>query len=121
MLRCRRRAPKMARMPKDLEPIERAERKTDRAHDVLRGARRSLRGFFHPKNVAVIGASETERTVGRTLLWNLVSSPFGGTVYPVNPKRASVLGIRAYPNIAEVPDKIDLAVIATPATTVPGV
>src|SRR2546423_1243938 len=101
--------------------IDRTDRKTDRAHDVLRGARRSLRGFFHPKNVAVIGATETERTVGRTLLWNLVSSPFGGTVYPVNPKRASVLGIRAYPDIAAVPDKVDLAVVATPAVTVPGV
>ena len=96
-------------------------RKTDRAHDVLRGARRSLRGMFHPRNVAVIGASETPGTVGRTLLWNLVSSPFGGTVYPVNPKHPSVLGIRAYPSMGEVPDKVDLAVIATPAATVPGI
>jgi acetyltransferase len=96
-------------------------KKTDRAHDVLRWAKRSLRGIFHPKNVAVIGASETAGTVGRTLLWNLVSSPFGGTVYPVNPKRASVLGIRACPSIRDVPDQVDLAVIATPAVTVPGI
>src|SRR5262245_3025831 len=96
-------------------------RKTDRAHDVLRWAKRSLRGIFHPNNVAVIGASETAGTVGRTLLWNLVSSPFGGTVYPVNPKRSSVLGIRAYSSIRDVPDKVDLAVIATPAVTVPGI
>jgi acetyltransferase len=43
--------------------------------------------FFRPKSVAVIGATETPGSVGRTLLWNLVTSPFGGTVYPVNPKR----------------------------------
>src|SRR5260370_20240290 len=96
------------------------DRKTDRAHDVLRGARRSLHGIFHPRNVAVIGATETPCTVGRTLLWNLVSSPFGGTVYPGNPKRASVLGIRPYPSIGGVPDKVPLAVITTPAATRPG-
>jgi len=93
--------------------------KTDRAHDVLRNVHRSLVGIFHPKNVAVIGASEAAGSVGRTLLWNLVSSPFGGTVYPVNPKHASVLGIRTYPSIADVPDAVDLAVVATPASTVP--
>jgi acetyltransferase len=57
--------------------------------------------------------------VGRTLLFNLISSPFGGTVYPVNPKRDSVLGIKAYPSISDIPDPVDLAIIATPAKTVP--
>ena len=52
--------------------------------------------FFSPKTVAVVGATEAANTVGRTLLWNLVTSPFGGTVYPVNPKRPSVLGVKAY-------------------------
>ena len=52
--------------------------------------------FFSPKTVAVIGATENPDTVGRTMLWNLVTSPFGGTVYPVNPKRPSVLGVKAY-------------------------
>jgi len=59
--------------------------------------------------------------VGRTLLWNLISSPFGGTVFPVNPRRTNVLGIKAYPNIAAVPERVDLAVIVTPAPTVPGI
>jgi acetyltransferase len=77
--------------------------------------------FFRPRSVAVIGATETPRSVGRTLLHNLISSPFGGTVYPVNPKRDSVLGIKAYPSIAEVPGPVDLAVVVTPAATVPGV
>lgn len=93
---------------------------TDRAHDVLRHEPRGLDAIFKPRNVAVIGATETSGAVGRTLLWNLISNPFGGTVFPVNPKRPSVLGIKAYPSIAAVPAKVDLAVIATPAASVPG-
>ena len=94
---------------------------SESAHDILGLRRRPLDVFFSPQNVAVIGATETTASVGRTILWNLINSPFGGTVYPVNPKRSSVLGIRAYANIAAVPDKVDLAVIVTPAKTVPGV
>jgi acetyltransferase len=80
-----------------------------------------LDAIFSPKNVAVIGATESPNTVGRTLVWNLISSPFGGAVFPVNPKRPSVLGIKAYPNIAAVPEPVDLAVVTTPAQTVPGI
>jgi acetyltransferase len=69
----------------------------------------------------VVGATEHAGTVGRTLLWNLISSSFGGTVYPVNPKRPSVLGIKAYPRVSDIPDPVDLAVIATPAPTVPDI
>jgi acetyltransferase len=54
-------------------------------------------------------------------LWNLIGSPFGGTVFPVNPKHHSVMGIKAYPNIATIPEPVDLAVIATPAPTVPAI
>jgi acetyltransferase len=75
--------------------------------------------FFQPKSVAVIGASESAGSVGRIILWNLISSPFGGTVYPVNPKRASILGIRAYPNVAALPEPVELAVIITRADAVP--
>lgn len=83
--------------------------------------RRDLDVFFRPASVAVIGATERSGHVGRTVLWNLISSPFGGAVYPINAKRSSVLGIKAYPNIASVPDRVELAVIMTPAATVPGV
>lgn len=83
--------------------------------------RHPLDPIFSPKNVAIIGASERKGTVGRTLIWNLISHPFGGTVYPVNPKRANVLGVHAYPSVADVPVPIDLAIIATPARTVPGI
>jgi acetyltransferase len=91
------------------------------ASDILRRRHRPLGAFFSPQSVAVIGASERAGSVGRTLLWNLISSPFGGTVFPVNPNRPSVLGIKAYPNIAAVPESVDLAVIATPASTMPRV
>jgi acetyltransferase len=90
------------------------------AHDILR-QQRAMDVFFKPNTVAVIGATETAGSVGRTLLWNLISSPFGGTVFPVNPKRTNVLGIKAYPSITVVPEKVDLAVIVTPAPTVPGI
>src|SRR4051794_18630203 len=91
----------------------------DPSHDVLRQERPSLDAIFRPQTVALIGATEAAGSVGRTLLWNLVSNPFGGTVFPVNPKRAGVLGIKAYPDIKSVPARVDLAVIATPAPGIP--
>jgi len=77
--------------------------------------------FFSPKTVAVIGATENPGTVGRTLLWNLVTSPFGGTVYPVNPKRPSVLGVKAYASVSDIPEPVDLAVVVTPPPSIPGI
>jgi acetyltransferase len=97
-------------------------RTTGLAHDVLKQAKQHpLDPFFRPRSVAVIGATETPRSVGRTLLHNLISTPFGGTVYPVNPKRENVLGIKAYRSIADVPGPVDLAVVVTPAAVVPRV
>ncbi len=89
------------------------------AHDILRQSRVQLDLFFAPKTVAVIGATERAGSVGRNVLWNLISSPFGGTVFPVNPNRSNVLGIKAYPRIAGVPEPVDLAVVVTPAPIVP--
>src|ERR1044071_245869 len=83
--------------------------------------RSTLDPLFSPKSVAVVGATETANSVGRTVLWNLLKSPFGGTVYPVNPKRPSVLGIKAYSSVAELPGRVDLAIIVTPAKSVPAV
>ena len=94
---------------------------TDPSHDIFRSERQPLEAIFAPRTVAVVGASEDAESVGRTLLWNLLSNPFGGSVYPVNPGRTSVLGVRAYPNVATVPEQVDLAVVATPAPTVPGI
>jgi acetyltransferase len=94
---------------------------TDRAHDVWRSEGHPLDAIFAPRTVAVIGATDRTGSVGRAVLWSLVSSPFGGTVYPVSEKRTSVLGIKAYKRIAEIPEPVDLAVVVTPAATVPGI
>ncbi|HRW58164.1 MAG TPA: bifunctional acetate--CoA ligase family protein/GNAT family N-acetyltransferase [Chlamydiales bacterium] len=74
--------------------------------------------FFYPETVAVIGATEKEGSVGRTLMWNLLRSPFGGTIYPVNLTRESILGVKAYKSVKAIDKKIDLAVVATPAKIV---
>jgi acetyltransferase len=89
------------------------------AHDIFRQERHPLEPFFKPRSVALIGATESAGSVGRTLLQNLLATPFGGPVFPVNPKRDSVLGIKAYRSVTDIPGPIDLAVIATPASTVP--
>ena len=87
-----------------------------------RGPRRgTLEPIFSPRSVAVVGASDAVGSVGRTIVWNLLSGPFGGAVYPVNPNRPSVLGVKAYPRLADLPEAVDLAVVATPADSVPGV
>ena len=83
--------------------------------------RKPLDAIFAPHSVAVIGATERPGSVGRTIIANLIASPFGGVVYPVSLKRKSVLGIRTYPSLADVPDNVDLAIIVTPAATVPAI
>lgn len=93
----------------------------DRAHDILRRERRPLDAIFRPASVAVVGATEKAGSVGRTVLANLIATPFGGTVFPVNPTRRNVLGVRAYRRVVDVPEPVDLAVIVTPAPTVPAV
>ena len=93
----------------------------DRAHDVFRSEGHPLDSMFAPRSVAVIGASERQGGVGRAVVWSLVSSPFGGTVYPVSDKYASVLGIKTYPHIGAIPERVDLAVVVTPAAAVPGI
>ncbi len=93
----------------------------DPAHDVLGYEREQLDAIFRPETVAVIGATDRPGSVGRTIMWNLVSSPFGGTVFPVNSRRPNVLGIKAYPSISQVPARVDLAVIVAPAPAVPDI
>jgi acetyltransferase len=93
----------------------------DPSHDVLKYESNPLDSIFMPKNIGLIGATENPGSVGRTIMWNLISNPFGGAVFPINPKRASVLGVKAYATIADLPEPVDLAVIVTPANTVPGI
>ncbi|MGZ5568719.1 MAG: CoA-binding protein, partial [Limisphaerales bacterium] len=85
----------------------------------IRWTRRPLDNFFGPKTVAVIGATDKVGSVGRAVIENLRA--FEGTVYPINPKREEVLGFKCLPNLAAAQKQIDLAVIVTPATSVPGI
>ena len=76
--------------------------------------------MFDPKTIALIGATEKEGAVGRTILENLLRSK-GRRIFPVNPHTSKVLDVESYPAIAGVPEHVDLAVVATPARSVPGV
>src|SRR3954468_14533481 len=86
--------------PKNMQATKPSRKK------LLHSRNQPLDVFFSPKTVAVIGATEKAGTVARTLLWNLVTSPFGGTVYPVNPHRASVLGVKAYKSVSDIPEDV---------------
>ena len=81
----------------------------------------SLRFFFSPASVAVVGATEREGSVGGTVIRNVLQGQYRGRVYPINPQRTEVRGLRCYPSIGAVPEAVDLAVIVTPADTVPGI
>src|SRR5579864_3168906 len=93
----------------------------DKSHDVLRSETRPLDSLFKPGAVAVIGATERAGSVGRAVVCNLHVPAFQGNVYPVNPQHSSILGLTAYPSIHEVPQAVDLAVIVTPAASVPAI
>lgn len=84
-------------------------------------ARTSLEKMFSPRSVAVIGATDRPGTVAQTLVSNLIQGKFPGSILPVNPKRTELMGLRCYPNIASAPGEVDLAMIVTPAATVPGI
>lgn len=76
--------------------------------------------MLDPKTIAVIGASETEGSVGRTIMENAIASN-GRTVYPINPRHDSILGLKTHGAIGDIAEEVDLAMVATPAATVPGV
>jgi acetyl coenzyme A synthetase (ADP forming)-like protein len=83
--------------------------------------RRSLEPIFSPRSVAVIGASRRRGSIGFALLHNLVVEEFEGTIFPVNPEAASIHSLKAYPTIGDVPDPVDLALVAVPRDAVLGV
>jgi len=82
---------------------------------------RNLEHLFHPQSIAVVGASNRQNSVGRAVMRNLLTSDFSGTVMPVNPKRTSVTGVLAYPDVTRLPQTPDLAIVCTPPRTVPGI
>jgi acetate---CoA ligase (ADP-forming) len=81
----------------------------------------SLDFIFRPRSTAVIGASNREGSVGRALFANVLMNGYTGVVYPVNDKAKSVLGVKAYPTVLQIPDEVDLAVFIIPALAVPAV
>jgi acyl-CoA synthetase (NDP forming)/RimJ/RimL family protein N-acetyltransferase len=76
---------------------------------------RSVHNLLHPRSVAVIGASAEPTKIGYAVLDNLLAANFAGPVFPVNAERRSVRGVRAYPSVLDIPDPVDLAVVAVPA------
>jgi len=74
----------------------------------------NLNAIFSPQSVAVIGASTTPGKVGHDIFANILKGGFTGTLYPVNPHARSVLSVRAYPSIKEIPDDLDLAILILP-------
>lgn len=81
--------------------------------------KRTLDKIFYPTTIAAIGASNREGSIGCLLMQNLCSGSFKGKIYPVNPKYNQIQGYLAYRSIRDIQDQIDLAIIATPARTVP--
>ena len=97
------------------QAVARAER---REHTAVR---RSLRPLLEPRSVAVIGANRSPLTIGHEIVANLLRGGFRGTVFPVNPKAEQIAGARAYPNVRELPEAPDLALVAVRAEAVPDV
>ncbi|MBM4276125.1 MAG: CoA-binding protein [Deltaproteobacteria bacterium] len=78
-----------------------------------------LQAIFAPRAVAVIGATSRAGSVGRAVFENVLRHGYAGVVYPVNPKAASIMSVRAYPTVLDIPDLVDLAIVIVPRDTVP--
>ncbi|MDI6858115.1 MAG: GNAT family N-acetyltransferase [Dehalococcoidia bacterium] len=96
-----------------IEETAQTEAKTELREQIAATA--SIRAFFYPSRVAVIGASHERGTIGAEIFHNILRDGFKGIVYPVNPNWPVVGSVRAYPTVLEVPDDVDMAVIAVPA------
>ncbi|MFH1224574.1 MAG: CoA-binding protein [Candidatus Diapherotrites archaeon] len=75
--------------------------------------------FFSPKSIAVIGASQQERSIGKAVLENFISGGFGGKVYAVNPNHKKIMGKACYASVKEIPHAVDAAVVVVPSKFVP--
>ncbi|MEU4764396.1 GNAT family N-acetyltransferase [Actinosynnema sp. NPDC023794] len=100
----------------DIDPTEESV-EVARAREQAAEAR-SVHNLLHPKSIAVIGASTDQTKIGHAVLTHLLAADFAGPVYPVNAEHRSVRGVRAYPSVLEIPDDVDLAVVAVPAAGV---
>ncbi len=70
-----------------------------------------LDAIFAPKSVALVGASTQPGKVGHDIFKNILKNNYTGTLYPVNPKARSILSVRTYPTLTDIPDEVDLAII----------
>ena len=82
------------------------------------GQARQLKALFEPASIAVVGASARPDSVGQAVFRNLLLTGYTGTVYPVNPKRRSIMGVKSYPSVLDIEDEIDMAVLIIPASGV---
>jgi len=82
---------------------------------------KKLSKLFNPKVIAIIGASAKDGTVGNSLMKNIIGSGYDGIVYPINPKRTNILGVKTYKTLSEITDQVDLAIIAVGAKYVPDI
>lgn len=100
----------------DLEPTETSQAVVfAREH---RAEARSIQRLLGPRSVAVVGASREPPGVGHAVLRHLFHGDFQGPVYPVHPEARAIAGVRAYPTVLDIPDDVDLAVVALPADSV---
>ncbi len=98
----------------DIDPTQRSVAVRDAREQAAEA--RGVHNLLHPRSVAVIGASTDPAKIGHAVLTNLLRANFTGPVFPVNPDARSVRGVRAYPSVIDVPDEVDLAVVAVPAS-----
>jgi acetate---CoA ligase (ADP-forming) len=80
-----------------------------------------LNNIFNPSSIALIGASTQPNTVGNDILKNLITEGYAGNIYPINPKADSILELKAYPSILDLPEIPEMAIIAVPSKIVPSV
>ncbi|PKN37212.1 MAG: acyl-CoA synthetase [Deltaproteobacteria bacterium HGW-Deltaproteobacteria-2] len=80
--------------------------------------RENLRDFFYPKSIAVIGASDVKGKLGYNIFWNLINHDFPGRLYPINPRKESIKGVKCYKSILDVQELVDMAIIIVPAKAV---
>ncbi len=97
----------------DIDPTERSLAVRDSREQ--RAEARSVHNALHPSSVAVIGASTDPSKIGHAILANLLRANFTGPVFPVNAEARSVRGVRAYASVTDIPDPVDLAVVAVPS------
>jgi len=77
--------------------------------------------LFNPKSVAIVGISDNPKNMARMILMNMQNWKFGGKIYGVNPRGGEVSGVKVYPSLSAIRGKVDVAVVLSPAQTVPGI